>query len=138
MIAAMSGSFGRCVATSLCFCVAASLTGFLQAQTDDNMATIYATMAGQTNTGIVYRNGKALVANLSLPAGTNFLSVTAIDAAGNNSTTNVTVIKSAVTVTIDPLSSGQLNQSYVTATGTVSDTGQGVARSEPSGRGAWV
>ncbi|HEY2329034.1 MAG TPA: hypothetical protein VGI63_04395, partial [Verrucomicrobiae bacterium] len=97
----------------------------LQAQVDDPLAGVSAMIvdaAGNTNTvlGAVQRNGVVWVPNLPLAAGTNQVTLTARDAAGNTATTRVSVVKSAVGVTVDPL--GDLfNQPEITVTGTVSD-----------------
>jgi len=95
----------------------------VQAQVDDATATIMASMNGGTSTfqGVVERSGTVWFNNLPLADGTNTLSITATDAAGNASTTNITLIKAVVSVTIDPLPDNQLNQSFVSVTGTISD-----------------
>jgi len=78
---------------------------------------------GETNTvpGLVEHSGLVWVQNLPLADGENSLTVTAMDAAGNTSSTNITVTKSIVTVTMDPISGDQVNQSFVNVFGTVSD-----------------
>jgi hypothetical protein len=98
----------------------------LQAQVDDDTATVMAQIVdanGDTNTaqGLVERSGRVWVQNLPLAAGTNTLTVTATDAAGNTSVTDLTLVQSPVTITMNPLSSDQLNQAYVTVTGTLND-----------------
>jgi hypothetical protein len=98
----------------------------LQAQVDDDTATVMAQIVdanGNTNTvqGLVERSGRVWVQNLPLAARTNTLTVTATDAAGNASVTDLTLVQSPVTVSMDPLPSDQQNQSYVNVTGTVSD-----------------
>jgi len=98
----------------------------LQAQVADNTATVTAQIVdanGDTNTvqGLVERSGLVWIQNLPLAAGTNTLTVTATDAAGNTSVTNLTLVQSTVTVSMNPLSSDQQNQWPVTVTGTVSD-----------------
>ena len=95
-------------------------------QVDDATARVTATIVdanGDTNTveGLVERDGTVWAANLPLAAGTNWLTITAQDAAGNLSSTNLAVVQSGVMVTIQPLTSDQLNQSSVTVYGTVSD-----------------
>ena len=96
----------------------------LQAQVDDNTATVTAAIVdanGNTNTvtGLVERSGAVWVNSLPLAAGANALTLTATDAAGNSSTTNLTVYPSSMTVTLDPLT--QFNQSSVTVMGAISD-----------------
>jgi hypothetical protein len=103
----------------------------LQAQVDDDTATVTAQMTdatGDTNTvqGLVERSGLVWAHNLPIAAGTNTLTVTATDAGGYSTTTNLTVVQSAVTVSVNPLSGTNLNQSSVTVTGTVSDTNETV------------
>ncbi len=97
----------------------------VQAQVDDATATIMASMNGGTSTfqGVVERSGTVWFNNLPLADGTNTLSITATDAAGNASTTDITLIKAVVSVTMDPLPDDQLNQSLVSVTGTISDPG---------------
>jgi hypothetical protein len=98
----------------------------LQAQMDDATATVTASIVdtnGDTNTvqGLVERSGLVWVDNLPLSSGTNTLTLTATDAAGNSTVTNLTLFQSSVMVTLNPLSGGQFNQSSVSVTGTVSD-----------------
>ena len=100
----------------------------LQAQVDEATATITASILnpnGDTNvvSGLVERSGQVWVNNLPLAAGTNTLTVKATDAAGNSTTTNLTLIQSGVLVTMDPLASDQMNQSSVTVTGTINAPG---------------
>jgi hypothetical protein len=101
----------------------------LQAQVNDDTATVTAQIVdenGDTNTveGLVERSGLVWADNLPLAAGTNFLTVTATDAGGYSTTTNLTLVQSSVNVTVNPLPSSELNQSSVTVTGTVSDTNE--------------
>lgn len=103
----------------------------LQAQVNDDTATVTAQIMdenGDTNTvqGLVERSGLVWANNLPLAAGTNFLAVTATDAGGYSTTTNLTVVQSTVNVTVNPLPASELNQSSVTVTGTVSDTNESV------------
>jgi hypothetical protein len=97
----------------------------VQAQVDDATATLLASMNGDMNTvqGVVERSGTVWFNDLPLADGTNTLSIIATDAAGNASTTNVTLIKAAVNVTMDPLPDDQLNQSFVNVTGTIGNSG---------------
>ncbi len=97
-----------------------------QAQVDDATATVTATINSNIMAGLVERNGTVWLNNLSLNSGTNILSITATDAAGNVSTTNLNVIGSAVSLTVNPLSADQLNQSSATVTGTIGDSSQKV------------
>ncbi len=98
----------------------------LLAQVDDNTITVTAQIVdanGNTNTiqGLAERNGRVWAQNLPLTSRENTLTVVAIDAAGNISVTNLTVFRSEITVTLNPLSQGQLNQAFVNVSGTVSD-----------------
>jgi alpha-tubulin suppressor-like RCC1 family protein len=98
----------------------------LQAQVDDPMTTIAASIVdanGDTNAvqGSVEQSGLAWIQNVPIASGTNILTVTATDLAGNTSVTNLTLFQSPVTVTVNPLAADQQNQLSVTVTGTVSD-----------------
>jgi hypothetical protein len=98
----------------------------LQAQVDDPTATIAASIVdtnGDTNVvqGLVERDGTVWIQNLPLAAGTNTVTLTATDAAGNASSNSFDVVQSSVSLSIDPISDDQLNQSSVTVYGTVSD-----------------
>ena len=75
---------------------------------DDATATVTASIVdaqGNTNTvpGLVERNGTVWVNNLPLSAGANVLTLTTTDAAGNVSTTSLTLYQCGVLVTMDPL-----------------------------------
>ena len=98
-----------------------------EGQVDDDTASVIATIvdaSGDTNTvqALVERSGAVWAQNLPLAAGTNTLTISATDAAGNTSTTNLTLYQSSVTVTVNPLAGDQLNRQFITVTGTVSDT----------------
>ena len=93
---------------------------------DDPTATVTAQLVdtnGGTNifNGIVERNGNFWVENLPLSGGTNFLTLTVTDSAGNVAVTNITVAPGAVALTIDPVSEDLWNL-YVNVTGTISDS----------------
>ena len=94
----------------------------LQAQVDDITAIVTASINNQTNTGIVQRNGQVRGLTLPLSAGTNTVTVTATDAAGNSVTTNLTLVQSLMTLIINPVSADQLNQPFVTVTGSATLT----------------
>ncbi|HEY5298051.1 MAG TPA: hypothetical protein VIK59_08995 [Verrucomicrobiae bacterium] len=91
----------------------------VQAQIDDATATVTATVNSNTVAGLVERDGTVWINNLPLDSGTNTVTLTAADAAGNMSETNLCVVQSSVNVTIDPISGDQLNQSSVTVTGSM-------------------
>lgn len=95
----------------------------LQAQVSDPTATVNATIGGNTVPGLVERDGKVWVQDLPLSDGTNLITLTATSAVGNQGTMTLTVFKSPVAVTVNPLSDSQLNLPAVTLTGTVSGSG---------------
>jgi len=97
----------------------------LQAQVNDPMATVSASVNGNTVPGIVEANGKVWVNDLPLDSGTNLVTVTAINAVGS-STAELSVVKSPVAVSMDPLSTNQLNQPFVAVTGTIDSSGYDV------------
>jgi hypothetical protein len=73
---------------------------------------------GQTNAvgSLVGRDGLFYADNLTLAAGTNHLSFTVTDAAGNITTTNIAVATSDLGLTLDPVVAGQ-----AVMTGTIDD-----------------
>jgi uncharacterized Zn-binding protein involved in type VI secretion len=122
----------------------------MQAQMDDDTATVSAQIVdtnGDTNVvqGLVERSGAVWFNGLPLAAGTNDLTVTATDVAGNMSVTNLSVVQSTVNVTIDPISGewqNQPNQTSVTVTGTIDNpddtvTVNGVPAGWYDGEGGW-
>jgi hypothetical protein len=103
----------------------------LQAQVDDNNATIKTTIKnseGQIHEGyaIVERDGKVWVKNLPVNPGSNEVTVVATDAAGNSSTNRFNVGRSSVSVAMQPLDPAELNKPFVNVHGTVSDATHGV------------
>jgi hypothetical protein len=99
----------------------------LDGQLDDPTATVSASItdtSGGTNVvcGLVERDGKFWVENLPLGNGTNVLTLTVLDAAGNTSMTNISVIKSTFILTMNPVTpDSQLWQPTVNLTGMISD-----------------
>jgi len=98
----------------------------LQAQVSDPMSTVTASIVdanGDTNTvqGLVEQSGLVWVQDLPLASNVNMLTVTATDAVGNTSATNLTLFQSSVIVTMNPLAGDQFNQSSVSVSGTISD-----------------
>ena len=96
----------------------------LRGTLDDANATVQCEVvnaSGTTNTveGLVERNGLAWVEHIPLSAGTNTLHLTATDPAGNVTATNLTVVQSAVVITIDSVPAAQLNQATVPVAGTI-------------------
>jgi hypothetical protein len=98
----------------------------LQAQVDDATTTVTTTINSNAVAGLVERSGAVWFNNLPLNSGTNTVTITATDAAGNMSTTNLNVVQSAVSLTINPISSGQLNRTNVTVSGTIGDSSEKV------------
>jgi hypothetical protein len=99
---------------------------------------------GDTNifNGVVERNGNFWVQNLPLNTGTNSFTLTVTDAAGNVATTNMSVVSSALVVTVNESSSdSQLWQSTINLTGTISDATYAVwvngVKGHNNGDGTW-
>lgn len=94
---------------------------------DDPTVTLSAQIvdaSGDTNvvTGIVERNGNFWVENLPLASGINSLTLTATDAAGNVSQTNISVTQSLVNIAITSVPAVS-NQLTVTVLGTLDTAG---------------
>jgi hypothetical protein len=77
---------------------------------------------GDTNAlnGIVERNGNFWVDNMPLASGTNWLTLTATDAVGNMSSTNIAVVQSTVNLAMTSIPD-ITNQTTVEVDGTVDD-----------------
>ncbi|HEX5221657.1 MAG TPA: hypothetical protein VFZ59_18985, partial [Verrucomicrobiae bacterium] len=104
------------------------LRGLINDETAQLLAQLVDTN-GVTNeiTGIVERNGMFWVEGLPLASGTNDLTLIATDSAGNVSSTNLSVVKSSVTLTITSTPTGEsLYTPNGTVSGTVSDTNYSV------------
>ncbi|MGD0743785.1 MAG: hypothetical protein ABSA45_01385 [Verrucomicrobiota bacterium] len=98
---------------------------------DDPSATLTLSLTGTngaTNTfkGLVERDGRFWVENVPLTDGTNLLTLLAGDAWGNTMTTNISVVKGGLSLTINSIPGDQLNQMAVTVTGTVGDASYAV------------
>jgi hypothetical protein len=98
----------------------------LHGQMNNPTATITAQIVGTngvTNVvnGLVERDGNVWIENVPLNSGTNAVTVTATDAAGNVTATNLLLIQSSVTLSITPVANSQLNLLTTTVTGNVSD-----------------
>jgi len=118
-------------------------------QVSDPTITVAAVITdtnGNTNTvsGLVERSGKFWVENLPLNSGTNTVTLTVTDAAGNATTNSFNVVQSAVTLTVDqfsPDSQLQLWQPTVNLTGTISDPTYAVwvngVKGTNNGYGTW-
>ena len=118
----------------------------LKGALNDETATVSAEIlgGGATNlvTDIVERNGTLWVEGLPLAEGTNSVCLTVSDAASNTFTTNFTLIKSAVALSINPVPEEQLHQASVTVTGYVGNANatvsvNGVAATV-QGDGTWT
>ena len=100
---------------------------YVRGRLNDETATVTAQVVdaeGNTNAaeGIVERNGMFWVENLPLTNDDNIVTVTATDAAGNVTTTNLTVSESDVGLTIDSTPTGNgLYQPSGTVGGSISD-----------------
>jgi hypothetical protein len=113
---------------------------------DDTTARMTALVGanGETNVlkGLVERNGYFWVENVPLRAGANYLTLTATDAAGNSSYTNLIIYQSEGTLDMDPVPADQLQQLEVTITGKVAPPNQAVWVNEVLAQvapdGAWV
>jgi hypothetical protein len=97
----------------------------LRGMLNDETATVSAQITdtnGDTNvvTGLVERGGRFWEENLPLSGGTNSLTVTATDAAGNVTVTNFTVVQSALTFTMNPIYADMF-QPVQTVTGKIGD-----------------
>lgn len=105
---------------------------YVRGSINDETAQVRALLVdtnGGTNevAGIVERNGMFWVENLPLTAGTNALTLVAVDAAGNLSSTNLSVVKSSVTLAIDSTPTGDdLYKPTGAVSGTVSETSYNV------------
>jgi hypothetical protein len=116
---------------------------------DDPTATVMAEIVdtnGFTNSikGLVEMNGLVWVEDLPLSVGTNILTLTMSDAAGNVSTTNLTVIGDNMNFAIDPVSQEQLTGAEAAITGKIDSTnftvwlnGIKVTNYTSDGQGAW-
>jgi hypothetical protein len=92
--------------------------------------------------GSVERNGNFWLENLPINAGTNAFTITVTDAVGNTSVTNISVVQSALVLTINSVGdSSQLWQPTVNLTGTISDPTYAVwvngVKGHNNGNGTW-
>lgn len=92
---------------------------------DDETTQVSAQVVGGGATnelrGLVERNGTLWVEGVPLASGTNFMTLTATDAAGNLGVTNLTLIRSSVELAVDLPAENQLNLPRTAVTGTTSD-----------------
>lgn len=92
---------------------------------DDFTATMSAVMIDGSGKATrlrvpIERNGKFWIEQIPLAAGSNYLTITATDAAGNTSTQTLTFTKSPLSLTVDPVTD-DLWSAFVHVTGTVGD-----------------
>src|SRR5205823_478416 len=91
--------------------------------------------------GIVERNGCFWMEDLPLFGGTNTLSITAMDAASNIMTTNISIVQSSVDLAITNID-GDLNDLAVTVQGTINTSGYTIwvngVRTNISTNGTWT
>jgi hypothetical protein len=91
---------------------------------DDFTAGLTATVvdaSGNTNvsSATVERDGKFWFEDLPLADGASTVTLTAVDYWGNITTTNISVTKSSVELTIDPIDENELDETPITVTGTI-------------------
>jgi hypothetical protein len=96
----------------------------IRGRLDDFTAKIYGELVekGKVQSkleGEVYRDSEFSINSVPLLSPTNEIRITAIDAAGNTSVTNLTVRQSKVDLTIDPIAPELLLKPRVTVTGTI-------------------
>ena len=113
----------------------------------DPSVTVSATVTdtnGDTNVrmGEVERTGKFWIDNIPLNAGTNAVTITVRDAAGNTNATTINVLQSALILTVDPVTpDSQLWQPTVSLRGKISDPSQAVwvngVKGHNNGDGTW-
>ncbi|MGA9777291.1 MAG: LamG-like jellyroll fold domain-containing protein [Verrucomicrobiia bacterium] len=99
----------------------------LQGSVSDPTATVMISVAdgdGNTNivSGTVARDGAVWANNVPLGNGTNAVTVTTTGVAGS-STANFALFRNDVGLTLNPLTSDQLNQSFVTISGSIGNSG---------------
>ena len=119
----------------------------LRGKLDDATASVTAQIVDASNVtnlanGLLERDGLLWVADLPLGAGTNTLTLTMTDAAGNMRATNFSVVKSTVLLTIDDLSGVDVNQPKITVTGTINVSDHTVwvngVKATLNGDGTWT
>ncbi len=116
-------------------------------QVSDATVAVAATIAdntGNTNAvkGLVERTGKFWLENLPLSSGTNTVTLTVTDAAGNSTTTSFGVVQSAVTLTVNPVTpASDLWKKHINLYGTVSDASCAIwvngVKGHNNGDGTW-
>jgi hypothetical protein len=119
----------------------------LRGTLDDDTATVSGQWTDtngvtQTVNGLVERGGRFWLENMPLNPGTNIITITATDAAGNPATNTLTLVQSGVTLTMDTVDVSQLNQVQVNVTGEISDPTYAVwvngVQGTNNGDGTWL
>jgi hypothetical protein len=120
----------------------------LHGWTDDPTAGVQAQVTDANGTphvffGMVERTGKFWVDNLPLTKGTNLVALTVANAAGKTSSTNISVVQSAVQLTMTPVSpASRLWQPTVNVSGKISDSSYAVwvngVKAYNPGNGTWA
>ncbi len=100
----------------------------LRGYVDDPTASIHATIAAPDDTiteidADMERDGLFWVDDLPLTNGNSVITLTATNAAGVGRSQSFTVTKSAVQLTINPVSDGDISQRFATVSGTIDTTG---------------
>ncbi len=118
----------------------------VQGMVDESTSQIEGQMVceGATNAvrGLIERNQRFWIDHLPLVGKTNLLTIKATDVAGNTTVTNLTVIRSATLLTLDPIPPAALWQMQIKVTGKVSPSSQEVRingkRAVVRPDGSWV
>ena len=98
----------------------------VRGQVEDPTATVTATLVNTNGSidglnGFVERSGQFWLENLPLTGGTNTLTLTVTDVAGNSSVTNISFVQTDMLLTINSVPDDQLHLPTVTVAGTVQD-----------------
>lgn len=96
-----------------------TLRGTIDNESTEISARIAADGRSETKEGLVERNQRFWVEQLPLLGRTNLVTLVAVDSAGNRTTTNFSVFRSAIAATLDPVPPAELWQLQTTVTGTV-------------------
>jgi len=110
--------------------------------TNSDTNLFYGGIYTNTYAASVERNGNFWLENLPLTTGTNAFTIMVTDAVGNMSITNISVVQSPLTLSINPVTpDSQLWQSTVNLTGTISDPTYAVwvngVKGQNNGHGTW-
>jgi glucodextranase-like protein len=94
-----------------------------------SMSAILTDASGRTTRlrAPIERDGKFWIEHIPLTAGSNYVTILATDAAGNTSTQTLSLAKSALSLTIDPVADDLWQSAVVHVTGTVGDASYSVS-----------